>query len=331
MSKLSHLLELIIMLQYKEFTTASELADILEVDKKTIYRYIDTLQMAKIPVESKKGRYGGFYIDKDFYMKYPKLEKEELESLLMASKILTKDNGFAYADKFQSAVIKIKDLSLNENSDFEELKELINFKINDTGNLETFDNKISKINYAMTKGRVLKISYYALNKNSITQIMVNPYTILFKQGGWYLVGYCNTQEEERILKISRIRNIEVTKEIFIKPKNFNLSDYLKKSWSVFRGEQSLIKVKFDKKIAEFVKENKWHTNQKIECLEDGSIILHMYLNDLGEVKKWILGFGAQAEVLEPISLREEVKSEIYELTKKYERNYDKVNKISNKG
>jgi biotin operon repressor len=64
MSKLSHLLDLIIMLQYKEFTTASELADILEVDKKTIYRYIDTLQDSNIPVESKKGRYENFYLCK---------------------------------------------------------------------------------------------------------------------------------------------------------------------------------------------------------------------------------------------------------------------------
>lgn len=319
MSKLSHLLELIIMLQYKEFTTASELADILQVDKKTVYRYIDTLQMAKIPVESKKGRYGGFYIDKDFYMKYPNLDNEELQALLIASKILTKDNGFAYAEKFKSAVIKIKDLSVNKNNDFKELRQFDSFKLKDIGNLETFDDKISKINYAMTKGKVLKINYYSLNKNYITEMNINPYTILFKEGIWYLIGYCNANEEERIFRISRIKNVEVTKDIFIKPRNFNLKDYLKNCWDVFNGDKTLVKVKFNKDIAKFIQENEWNSDQVIERLEDGSVILDIYINDLGEVKKWILGFGELAEVLEPKSLREEISSEIIKLIKKYKK------------
>lgn len=319
MSKLSHLLELIIMLQYKEFTTASELADILQVDKKTVYRYIDTLQMAKIPVESKKGRYGGFYLDKDFYMKYPNLDNEELQALLIAAKILTKDNGFAYAEKLKSAVIKIKDLSINKNNDFKELKEFDSFKLKNIGNLQTFDDKISKINYAMTKGKVLKINYYSLNKNCITEMNINPYTILFKEGIWYLIGYCNTNEEERILRISRIKNVEVTKDIFIKPRNFNLKDYLKSCWDVFKGEKTLVKLKFDKDIAKFIEENEWNSDQVIERLEDGSVILNIYINDLGEIKKWILGFGELAEVLEPKSLREEISSEIIKLIKKYKK------------
>ncbi|MCY6355428.1 helix-turn-helix transcriptional regulator [Clostridium sp. ZS2-4] len=319
MSKLSHLLELIIILQYKEFTTAAELSDILQVDKKTVYRYIDTLQMAKIPVESKKGRYGGFYIDEDFYMKYPNLDNEELQALLIASNILTKDNGFVYAEKFKSAIIKIKDLSINKNKDFEELKQFNSFKLKDIGNLETFDDKISKINYAMTKGKVLKIKYYSLNKNCITEMSINPYTILFKEGIWYLIGYCNTNEEERIFRISRIKTIEITKDIFIKPKNFNLREYLKSCWDVFTGEKILVKIKFDKDIAKFIEENKWNSHQSIESLQDGSIILNIYINDLGEVKKWILGFGELAEVLEPKSLREEISSEISKLIKKYKK------------
>ncbi|MCY6484451.1 HTH domain-containing protein [Clostridium aestuarii] len=120
MSKLSHLLELIIMLQRKELTTASEIAEIFNVDKKTIYRYVEALKAANIPVESKKGRYGGFSINKDFYIKYPKLDSKELEALLMAAKMLTREKGFFYADELQSAVMKIKNTVVNNKDEFKD-------------------------------------------------------------------------------------------------------------------------------------------------------------------------------------------------------------------
>lgn len=66
MSKISHLVKMLIMLQYKEITTATELSEILGVDKKTIYRYKNTLISSDIPVHTKKGRYGGIYIEKIF-------------------------------------------------------------------------------------------------------------------------------------------------------------------------------------------------------------------------------------------------------------------------
>ncbi|MEA4826369.1 MAG: YafY family protein [Clostridium sp.] len=317
MSKLSHLLELILMLQYKEFTTASELADLLEVDKKTIYRYIDTLQMSNVPVESKKGRYGGFYINKEFYMKYPKLDRNELQALLLASKILTKENGFFYADEFQKAIIKIKNTFLSDDSEIGDLKEGISFKINEAGNLEKFNDMISKINYSISKGKILDIKYYSINKDSETNRRINPYTIFCKRGVWYLIAYCHTQKEEKTFRISRIKSINITNDKFIKPRDFHLKEYLNKSWEVFREDQVLVKVKFDKSVTSFIQESEWLPNQEIELLKDENIVFKAYVSDLGEIKKWILGFGCNAEVLEPLSLREEIKQDTSNLLDKY--------------
>lgn len=310
MSKLSQLLELILMLQYKEFTTASELADILKVDKKTIYRYIETLQTSNIPVESKKGRYGGFYINKEFYMKYPKLNKEELESLFIASEILTKENGFYYADVFQKAITKIKGTSLCNISDFEELRENVSFNFRESGNIENFNDIISKINYAMSKGRVLKVTYFSISKNSQTEIKVNPYTLLCKNGAWYMVAYCYKSGEEETFRVSRIKSLNITDDIFIKPKDFNLKDYLDNSSFTFNNELILVKIKFHKSLSKLIEGSKWLLNQEIEITQDENLLLKGYLSDLGEIKQWVLGFGANAEVLEPVTLRDDVKSEL---------------------
>lgn len=317
MSKLSQLLELILMLQYKEFATASELADILKVDKKTIYRYIETLQESNIPVESKKGRYGGFYINKEFHMKYPKLDKEELEALFIAAEMLTKENGFYYADVFQKAITKIKGVSLSNISDSQELKENISFNFRESGNLENLNDIISKINYAMSKGRVLKISYFSIGKNSQTELKINPYSLLCRNGIWYIVAYCHNAGEEKNFRVSRIKSLEVTNDIFIKPRDFSLKECLDNSKLTFNEHQTLVKIKFHKSLSKFIKEGKWLLNQELEALKNGNFILKGYLSDLGEIKQWVLGFGANAEVLEPTTLREDIKNELRKVVDMY--------------
>ena len=320
MSKVAHLLQMLLTLQYKQVTTASELAEILEVDKKTIYRYIETLSMANIPVNTKKGRYGGFYLDQDFYMKDPNLTEEELEAVLMASQILTEENGFIYEKELKRANTKIKNISLNKNLDLRELKPDIDFKISNIGSLENFEDIIAKINFAMSKGRTVRLSYFAMNKNSAIEKDVDPYTILFRQGAWHLIGYCNLRNEIGIFEISRIKSISITNLAYIKPANFSVKEYFKNSRGTFRGEQTLVKIKFSKNVANFIMETKWHENQKIEKLYDDSIMFSVYVNNLEEIKRWVMGFGMDAEVVDPLTLREEIKDEVLDIYNIYKNN-----------
>ncbi|KOA18211.1 HTH domain protein [Clostridium homopropionicum DSM 5847] len=317
MSKFSHLLELLLMLQYKEFSTAAELADILEVDKKTIYRYIENLQLSNIPVESKKGRYGGFYINKDFYIKYPKLEMEEMQALLLASKILSKENGFFYSDELKKAIVKIKGCSLNEDDSLFDFKENVAFEMRKAGNLENFNDIISKINYSMSRGKVISIKYFSMNRNSEVEIKLNPYTIFCKNGIWYLIAYCHSTNRERIFDVCRIKQLKITNDIFIKPRNFSLKDYLKSFRNLHLEGKIRVKVKFNKAITEFIEEGKWLMDQQIEKTSDGNTIFHTFVNELGEIKSWLLGFGTKVEVLEPEELRNDIHKEIAGMAKLY--------------
>jgi predicted DNA-binding transcriptional regulator YafY len=310
-------MEMVITLQHKELTTASELSDILEVDKKTIYRYINTLISAKVPIHTKKGRYGGFYIDEGFYMKFPNLNKEEMQALLMSSKILNKNNGFIYENQLISAVEKIKRTCIDNSIDYDDLENSGSFNINNIGSMEKLNDKISKINYSISKGRAIIISYFSINKNKLTVRKIEPYTVIFKEGDWYVIGYCHVKEEVSTFKISRIKSIENTSDIYMKPINFSLKEYLKNNWEVFiRGEQEVV-VRFDAATADFIKQSKWNVNQQISDNLDGSIIFRVFVNELDEIKNWIMGFGSRAEVIAPGILRGEIKYEIQELSKKY--------------
>ncbi|AKA71774.1 helix-turn-helix transcriptional regulator [Clostridium scatologenes] len=317
MSKISHLIEMIITLQYKGLTTATELAETLEVDKKTIYRYINSLNKANIPVHTKKGRYGGFYIDQEFYMKPSKLNKEELQSLLMSTQILTKENGFIYEKDLQTAVTKIKSLCVNSNDELKYLNENGNFKINEAGGLQNLQDKISQINYAMSRGRTLSINYFSANKNNLTIKKVDPYNLIFREGAWYIIGYYYKSDRVESFKISRIQNLKITDEIYMIPHTFSLKTYLEDNWAVFKGDKNKVIIKFDKNISDFIENGKWHPDEQLQKLDDGSLLLIMYLDEFQEVKNWILGFGKNAEVIEPVKFREEIKKEIEDMYKKY--------------
>lgn len=317
MSKISHLLEMIITLQYKGLTTASELAETLEVDKKTIYRYISSLNKANIPVHTKKGRYGGFYIDEEFYMKPSKLSEDEVQSLLMATQILTEENGFTKQKDLQSAVSKIKSFSVNKDIELKTLNDNGDFKINEIGSLQNLEDKISKINYSMSRGRALSLNYFSINKSSLTIRKVDPYNLIFKSGAWYIIGYCHMKQQVETFKVSRIKSLKITDEIYMRPYNFELKDYLEKNWALFTGEKTKVTIKFDKNMDCFIRDTKWHVNQEIKNLEDGSVLFSVYVDETDDIKNWVMGFGKNAEVIEPSQLRDEIKQEIIEMSKKY--------------
>lgn len=317
MSKISHLLEMITTLQYKGLTTASELAETLQVDKKTIYRYINSLNEANIPIYTKKGRYGGFYIDEEFYMKPSKLSEEELQSLIMAAQILTQENGFRQERELQSAVAKVRSLSIENDDALSHLNYNGNFNIKSIGNLENIGQKISKVNCAMSRGRTLSVNYFSINKNSLTIRKIDPYSLIFREGSWYIIGYCHMNDNVETFQVSRIKNLKITDEIYMKPHTFSLKGYLENNWNVFKGEKTKIIIKFDKEIEEFIKSTKWHSSQQLKLNEDGSIVLTLYLDKTDDIKKWVIGFGSRAEVIEPKKLREEIKREIEEIYKKY--------------
>ncbi|MFA6940690.1 MAG: transcriptional regulator [Clostridiaceae bacterium] len=310
MAKLSHLLELINILQYKKFSTASELAHMLEVDKKTIYRYMDSLNMANIPVRAKKGRYGGFYIGDEYYMKPPALTDDEVQALLLSSEVLSKENGFIYAEDLKKAVSRIVNSSLNTQKELKSIRETLDFQVSKIGAFEDLKGGISKLNYAIKNDISIKISYFSISKNEQTTRVVDPYSLIYKKGFWYVIGYCHLRQEVRIFKVFRIKNIKVTEEKFKIQKKYSAKEYMKNSWNVFRGEETKVTIIFKKEAAGFIKETKWHENQQIEDFPNGDIAFTVYVNGTAEIKSWVMGFGNKAKVLEPASLKEEIKKEI---------------------
>ena len=100
--------------------------------------------------------------------------------------------------------------------------------------------------------------------------------------------------------------------------DFSLNTYLETGFLAERAtEPENIVIKFDEYQARWIRERRWHTSQQIEELPSGELILRLRVGGLGEVKRWIMGYGSHAEVLEPESLRREIKEEVKKMQKIY--------------
>ncbi|MDH7500208.1 MAG: WYL domain-containing protein, partial [candidate division NC10 bacterium] len=124
---------------------------------------------------------------------------------------------------------------------------------------------------------------------------------------------------QRVLTFSlgRIRAARPTPETFLLPEGFNFQEYVKESFASLRAEPVRVQVLFSAHQAPWIAERLWHPSQKMQYQLDGSLLMSLEVTDSLELKRWILGFGQEAEVLEPRELREAIRQEAEGLMEKY--------------
>ena len=248
----SRLFRILYLLLEKGSTTAPELARLFEVSVRTIYRDIERLSMAGIPLYSISGKAGGIFLMKDFVLDRTLVsddEKIELLSALQGIKALTDDRQNLLLEKlesiFQVSTSPWIEVDLTDWRKREDQKEL-------------FD----KIKQAILEKRQLVITYLG-GSGQKTVRTVEPFKLVFKKRDWYLHAYCCLKEDWRFFKLSRIRNYHLTNEIV---KRKNVMDSVDSSDQV--ATQIEVSLKFSHKLAFRVYEN--FSEDEISLGEDGS-------------------------------------------------------------
>ncbi len=126
----------------------------------------------------------------------------------------------------------------------------------------------------------------------------------------YLIGLCHLRREIRIFDIDRISLINPLEENFLIPDDFDFGEYTRHAFSVIIDAPVTVRVRFAPEIARYVAERQWHPSRKITKGPDGSVVLELTIGGTLEIKRWILSFGAQAEVLSPDKLIEEIRKDL---------------------
>jgi predicted DNA-binding transcriptional regulator YafY len=147
---------------------------------------------------------------------------------------------------------------------------------------------------------------------------VDLYHAVRFEENWYAIGYCHLRGQIRTFHLSRMEEAKSTDIAYEIPEDFN---FLKLTGSHFglywTGNEETVKIKFLKSVVPYIMERKWHKSQSIEENLDGSIILTLTVNHLLELKNWVLSWGKNAQVLEPVKFLAMIKDDIRSLANVY--------------
>ncbi|MHC1748474.1 MAG: helix-turn-helix transcriptional regulator [Cellulosilyticaceae bacterium] len=294
--QISRLFEIVYILLTKKTVTANELAQHFEVSTRTIYRDIENLSTAGIPVYMMKGKGGGISLVDNFILDKSLLSEKEQEQILAA---LQGIEATVYGDD-QDLLSKI---SLIFNKDTESWIDV------DFSDWREGKEKFNLIKGAILNKKVIGFEYFSAEGEK-TRRYVEPLQLRFKEKAWYLKAYCQKRKQIRLFKLSRIKNFTTTGETFDIPIDLEIN-YEKPPMV----ETVNLKLKIQKTMTYRVYDE--FDEEDITKNEDGSfIVLASY--PAGEwVFGYILSFGSSIEVLEPNNIRIIIRERLQEALKYY--------------
>lgn len=290
------------------------LVERLEVSKRTLERDLELLRdRLEAPLEYDFGRRGYRYT-KAFSLPRASLTAGELAVLLIGQRLLAETAGTPFAGAARQVMDKLPLLLGQEVSvDLEPLqRDHVSFGVPELrGDEQDLSRRFDLLSEALADGRTMSMDYYTVSRDVHSHREVDPYHLHWKDGAWYLIGYCHMRKEVRIFALDRMENLVRSEGRFVRPRDFDVNEYLGHSWSMERGEQErLVRIAFDRVQARWIRERVWMEGQEIEEQADGGLVLAFRASGLGAVKRWVLGFGRHAEVLEPEELRRTVEEEV---------------------
>lgn len=316
MSRISNALKMYLLLQNRNIMSVHELAEILEVSPRMIKEYKNDLEKAGIYINSKRGKYGGYYLENRIQLRGFGITKQEFDALKMANEIISSGN-YVFSLDFETFTNKI----LNFEKDFT----YIDYFAKEYLKPEQMKQKEKEIwniiNKAIINKKKILMLYKSLDvdegKNKVKKRKVHPYGTFEYDRATYFFGYCELREEIRFFKISRIEEIIITEEKFEINDNYNIKEMLSKSFGIIDDDVFYLKLKISYPFSQLVREKQYSINQKITEIDEDTIIFEAELKGYPEVKAWVLSMGSKVEVLEPEKLRKDIDEEIRKLQEIY--------------
>jgi proteasome accessory factor B len=282
--------------------SAVALADQVGVSKRTVYRDLEAMDLdAGLPIWNEKGRFG---LDADAFLPPLALTLHEAMAFFLAARLLTKAT-----DELDTEIIGVfvKLAQVLPPVLAEQLHETAD-TFADTPVDESFTRVLRGLTVALAERRIVELDYesgvYDPTK-PVRRVRLHPYAIepSALTRALYVIGYDEERQDRRTFKVERIRSVSVTPDSY-PPHEAAVAREMLAAWDVISDDTPAeVVIRFDQAVAQRVHETRWHPSQVEELEDDGSLLWRARVAGVLEIRSWILGWGPDAEVLEPPELR----------------------------
>lgn len=298
------------LLAWRYGATLQELADESGVSTRTIQRDLNTLSDV------------GFMIDGEMRdgKKYFKLVKnnlpplnfpiDEIIALTFIEGIGSPLEGTPYKEAFQRTLNRIRRVLPEEMRAFLEEAGAVYYPHHRGQKALIYPKVFKTAHRAIKEHKICNITYCAITTGQTKTYPITPFRFLYYHNGYYLICRNPKYDDLLTLAVERIQDLEITSQTFEPPDDLDIENRIQQAYGITLEDPMDVKIRFSAWQARYIKQRTWHPSQEIEKLDNGEIILSFQAGGFYDIKSWILSHGADAEVLEPADLREEIIKEL---------------------
>lgn len=308
--KVDRLVSIIMILLEKERIGAQELAEMFEVSQRTVYRDIDAINLAGIPVRSTSGVGGGFEIMREYKLDKKVFSTADLSAILMG---LSGLSGMMRGEELVNALAKVKSFIPAEAAGDIEIKaNQINIDLSPWMGNSHIQPYLEIIKTALRESKLLTFDYLDGHGNK-TARTAEPYQLVLKGSRWYWQGYCRTREDFRLFRLSRMSNVQIKGETFI-PRAYEKP--MLDAAEMLKAMQTKIKIRIHQSAVDRALD--FCAYEDVSPDGDEHYIASFPFRETEYYYNLLLGFGGQCECLEPPHVRAEMKRRAQEIAAIYE-------------
>jgi len=303
--KLPRLIEIVTILLNRKTITASELAERFGVSIRTIYRDIEVLSSAGIPIYTTQGVNGGISIMEEYSLNRTMLSENDKNSILFALHSL-RSTKYPEVD---AVLEKLSGIFQSNVSDW------INVDFSPWGSNPNANSKFVDIKNAILKWKVIEIDYINTRSKKTTR-EIEPLRLSFKHQAWYLWAWCRQREDFRTFRISRIKRVKITNETFDRMCERTSKSAKNQNAEVVRKVPVHCVLQFTEGALYRLYDD--YDDTEIHDNGDGTYTIEVDFPEDDWVYGYILSFGSHVKVIEPQHIREIIKEKARRIAEFYD-------------
>jgi predicted DNA-binding transcriptional regulator YafY len=301
MKKSSRLIYVINLIRNNRNLNASKLAKLCNVTQRTIYRDIAELSEANVPVYYDRG----YKLASDIFMPPLNFEIDEFVAVRAALESRTLSENSPFSSALRRAREKVV-VAMNGRIPSQIKSKPMRLHVQETST-DVITPHVTKVfsvlEESIDRSESVRINYRALSGDESSRI-IEPYNIVFRRHGFYLIAYCRKRGDFRTFRIMRIRSAESIGQRFVRDGRFTVDEYFDGAWEVFTGEPVEVSVRFNGIASNVVEGAEHHSQEQKRRLDSGELLYEITVAGTKEIEIWLRQFGKEAVVDKPVSLKE---------------------------
>jgi proteasome accessory factor B len=317
--RLSRILSLLQALQSGQPVKIEDLAKRMGVNRRTVFRDLLLLEQGGIPFSYDR-QTRCYSAARPSLLPPVTLTHAEALSLMMAMHCLLERPIAAGFSSAHSAGMKLKGmLPLAVQKYCGEMLERVRVPMRQQSDPQAIADALPIVQRALADRKKLRVLYDSYLERKKIEATLHPYHLLYLHRGWYLIAKSEEAGKVLTFKVERILQYRVSQVGYKIDPMFSLDEYFGNAWLMIKGDtRHHVVIRFLPMVAANVDEICWHKTQKTRFMDDGSLIFEVDVDGLSEISWWVLGYGDQAEVLDPAELRKMIVRHAQTLLAKYD-------------